>query len=254
MAISSITPRPPNHSSLALLKVVALSVFIAIFLAPVSLAGQINPAKDAVPADPNKMWAAQTSPTMIQLVWQHLSGAAAYRVYCAVGVGAPSLKGTVTAPTSVIDLITGMVRRVAYSIPIRVPEAHRCYVQPVDAKGLASTAFALNEVVPGSKDLVAVGAPTSLVASESAGGEVILTWNTVPGATGHMIGRSVYPSGFSTICSLCPDVPRYIDKFVKPGVKHTYAVTAVTAQGPSTRVVSNVITPSSGAKAIAASL
>ena len=229
----------------------ALVMGFALAFGPVRVAAQIDPAKDAVPADPSKAWAAQTASTTIQLSWEHLPGIASYRVYCAIGAAAPSLRGTITAPTSIFDVVTGMIRRVAYSVAIRVSEAHRCYVQPVDAKGLASRTIALNEVIPRSKDLVVAGAPSGLVATQTAPGEVTVTWNEAPGATAYLIGRSVYPNGFSTICSLCPATTTFVDKLVKPGVKHTYAVTAMTAQGPSARTTSNVVTPSTGDKDLA---
>jgi hypothetical protein len=72
--------------------------------------------------------------------------------------------------------------------------------------------------------------PPSGLAATTADSVVNLTWNSVNGATGYRVGRSLIGSGFQTIA--CPSGHSYSDTGVQNGVTYHYAVTAVYSGGP----------------------
>jgi hypothetical protein len=72
--------------------------------------------------------------------------------------------------------------------------------------------------------------PPSGLAATTADSVVTLTWNSVNGATGYRLGRSLIGSGFQTIA--CPSGLGYSDTGVQNGVTYHYAVTAVYVGGP----------------------
>ena len=73
-------------------------------------------------------------------------------------------------------------------------------------------------------------APPSGLVATTADSLVILTWNSVNGATGYRVGRSLSGSGFKTLA--CPTGHSYSDTSVQNGVTYHYAVTAVFTTSP----------------------
>ena len=212
-----------------------------------ALRAQKEAIKGAAYPDSATMWAAQTSPTQIQLAWAHVLGAVRYDVLCAIGDLAPRLLGSISAPGTLVDRVTGGAVRMSYIVVLRnSPTLHKCSLRAVDAKGLVSSGVPFNPVMPVEKSALSPVAPATVTASETGPGEITVTWSEVPGATGYVIGRAVAPGGLQALCALCPAKTTYVDRAIKTTAKHTYSVAAMTPQGAFPRTMSNGVTPGSG--------
>ena len=200
-------------------------------------------AQDKGPAPPTRLWAAQTDPTTITLVWQGVPGAVQYLVF-----GPKSKKGDAGAA---IQQLATLGRSAARYVALVVSPglSHQFSIRAVDAKGQASDQVELNPVIPQAKQAAStmVPPPSSVTAAQTGSGEVRIDWSAVPGATGYFIGRSVAPAGFNSLCQLCPTETNYLDTAVIAGAKHIYTVAAITPHGTSQKTRSNEVTPT-GAK------
>jgi hypothetical protein len=162
-------------------------------------------------------------------------GTRRYRVY----LGDPSAPGTLSKrPVSVLG---GGSRRMNLTGLQRA--ANGITLVAVDAAGRVLQQAAFPPVTPATF-YPPPTAPTGVTAQATSGSEVVVTWDSVPGATGYVIGRAVHRSGFSMLCSLCPNEAQYVDRNVMAGLPHTYTVAAIFPSGDvSTRVVSTPVTP-----------
>lgn len=199
-------------------------------------------AQDKGPAPPTRLWAAQTDPTTITLVWQGVPGAVQYLVF-----GPKSKKGDAGAA---IQQLAALGRSAARWVALVVSPglSHQFSIQAVDAKGQVSDRVEFNAVIPQAKQAASttVPPPSSVTAAQTGSGEVRIDWSAVPGATGYFLGRSVAPGGFNTLCQLCPTETNYLDTAVTAGAKHIYTVAAITPFGTSKKTRSNEVTPTSG--------
>lgn len=195
----------------------------------------VGTAAGAQQAPAGRLWAAQTGIDQVTLAWDSVPGTEEYRVY----LGDPSAAGTLTRPParrlrrhSRRTILTG-VQRAANGITLVA----------VDAGGRVLKQAQFNRVTPATFFPPATP-PAGVTAQATSGSEVVVTWDAVPGATGYVIGRSVHKSGFSMLCSLCPNEGRYVDRNVMAGLPHTYNVAAIFPSGDvSTRVASSPVTP-----------
>jgi hypothetical protein len=199
-------------------------------------------SKEVTEAHAAKQWAAQTSPTEIRLAWTEVPGAVAYRVLCAVGNGAPRVLSVVGGTNRAAG---DPLRRLFGIVVVREPGTYRCAIESVDAGKQVISRAAFNEVVP-AKAAAAVAAPARVTATETAPGEITLTWEEVPGATAYHISRSVFPNGLRPLCQFCPTGGTFVDREAEPGVRHLYAVSALSPAGESRRASSPPVTPGSG--------
>jgi hypothetical protein len=192
-------------------------------------------AVGAQQAPAGRLWAAQTGIDQVTLAWDSVPGTAEYRVY----LGDPSAPGTLTRPPA--RRLRGHSRRTMLTGVQRA--ASGITLVAVDAGGGVLRQAAFNRVTPATFFPPATP-PTGVTAQATSGSEVVVTWDSVPGATGYVIGRSVHKSGFSMLCSLCPNEGRYIDRNVMAGLPHTYNVAAIFPSGDvSRRVASSPVTP-----------
>lgn len=217
----------------------ALAAAAAAALLGVSPPLAAQSATGSVPA-PGRIWAAQTSPRELTLVWDSVPGATGFRLYRIGGSGADSAR--------LIGNAVAAVRR--WVVPVTtamVSTPQQLAIEALDAAQRPSPRAAFNGVTPVA---VATGggpvpAPAAVTASEGGGG-VTLTWDAVPGATAYAIGRSVAPAGFRGLCALCSTSTTYVDRNSTAGAIHMYAVTAVLPRGTSRATRSNEITPTGG--------
>ncbi len=181
--------------------------------------------KDVAP--PTEPWAAQTGWSEITLVWGAAPGATEYRL-----------------SSKDFRRSAGQARR--YVVPFKGTEEVQYYVQALDSKGRTSEPVAFNAVLPITKDALPERPtpPHSVSAAETSPGEITVTWTPVDGATAYFIGRSVFPQGHHTLCSLCSTATKYVDQDLKAGAEHAYTVAAITPAGTSQRTRSNPLTPS----------
>ena len=181
-----------------------------------------------------RLWAAQTGIDQVTLVWDSVPGTAEYRIY----LGDPSAPGTLTRPPT--RRLRGPRRTILNGVQ---QAASGITLVAVDAGGRVLKQAEFNRVTPATFFPPATP-PTGVTAQATSGSEVVVTWDPVPGATGYVIGRSVHKSGFSMLCSLCPNEGRYVDRNVMAGLPHTYNVAAIFPSGDvSRRVASSPVTP-----------
>ena len=192
-------------------------------------------AARAQPVVEGRLWAAQTGVNQITLVWDSVPGTAQYRVY----LGDPSAPGTLSGRP--VSVLSGSSRRSSLTGVQRA--ANGITLVALDAGGRVLKQAAFNPVTPAAFFPPATP-PTGVTAQATSGSEVVVTWDSVPGATGYVIGRAVHKSGFRMLCSLCPNEGQYVDRNVMTGLPHTYMVAAVFPSGDvSTRVISSPVTP-----------
>jgi hypothetical protein len=196
--------------------------FLAVCAVVACLVCSATARQTAVFAAPDRLWAAQTSPTDITLSWQRVPGALEYRLY-AIEDGQPRQVGTTRASGD------RFVQRVkAYDVP------HRYAIEAIAENGAVSTRAAFNVVVPVKVTPGAVPPPASATAAPEGEGAIAVRWDAVADATAYTIGRAVAPGGFRVICSLCPaNTTTFRDAATTPGAKHTYTVVALTPRGAS---------------------
>jgi hypothetical protein len=218
----------------------------AILFVGLSFATALS-AQDKGPASPTRLWAAQTSPTTVTLVWWLVPGAVGYNVF-----GPKPVSGKSDVSAELLARLGSNASR--YIAPVAGPGwAHHYFVQAVDAKGQTSAKAEFNPVVPPAKQAVAaVPAPNFLKAEVTGPGEITLRWDAVPGATAYAIGRSVRPQGMGRLCELCPTETVYVDHDAVAGAVHVYRVTAIAPQGTSRPVLSGEVIPTAGKQRVAA--
>jgi hypothetical protein len=208
------------------------------FIMVVPLGAQENETKD--PAAPTDLWAAQTSKDAITLVWKPTPGATSQTVYVSKG-GVIKAIGTVVGNVARYIISVQTLTRLFGGGPLG--SVLEFFVDAADSKGAVSPKARSNTVAFTDKDVIpsALGAPTGLQASPSGEGQITLTWNPVPDATGYAIGRAVGGEGFKTLCAICPTDARFVDTAVMPGVRHVYTVEAITPGGNTKRATSNPV-------------
>ena len=187
------------------------------------------------------LWAAQTDPGSVRLVWNHLNNVVGYAVSCEIG--SRPLRKLADIPTALVNKAGEIPRRMSYVVAAReLDVAYRCFLQwRRDAKGLLSTPVAFNVVSPVSTAGTRAAAPAAVTARATAPGEITVTWEAVPNATAYTILRAVAPNGFRMFCDLCPSANSIVDRSAVAGAKHAYAITPLTPAGAGARTTSNTI-------------
>jgi hypothetical protein len=203
-----------------------------------ALSPAVLPAQDKTLAVPSNLLAAQTSPTEITLVWQGVSGATEYVIY------GPRAQADLAGRGVRLGAVGGNGSRYVTQV-VAAGVEHRYSIQAVGAKKVASQKVEFNPIVPAGPGGPATVSPPSTVTAELGDhGTVNVHWDAVPQATAYMIGRSVRPNGFGTLCSLCAgDRTTYRDTATVAGSVHIYSVTTITARGRSSAMRSNEVTP-----------
>jgi hypothetical protein len=207
-------------------------------------------------AAPLPVWAAQTSPAEITLGWgaavtvqapagKQTAGAAAmpasaYRIYKFDSRdGRYRLQATLGATATV-----AVMRIQAAEIGAMVQYGFEAV--PASKTALLPAILPFNIVAPqgGTVRAAIAPSPAMVTAAQSGPAEITVKWDAVPGATAYRIGRSVQPSGFQTICQLCPAVNMIVDRSVDgaTGTKQTYSVAAFTVSGVGKATMSNTVT------------
>ena len=216
---------------------------ITVFAALVLTSSQAY--AQSAPAMPTRLWAGQTSASQVQLRWDTVPGATEYRLY--QRVSATEIKRVATATRNsqswVIPLNSSMLGK---TLEYQLSAVH------AGAGESAIVPFNLVTVVAGAP---APATPAAVMAALSDSNEITLRWDSVPGATGYAIGRSITPYGFTTLCAFCPAATQYVDNAVTYGQGHTYTVEAISPGGRSRRVTSNMVgVPQPGSGGIAAAI
>ena len=222
-----------SQSSIRVARDAARTALLRSLLAAAGmLAGSTTAGAQQPPA--GRLWAAQTGIDQVTLVWDSVPGTAEYRIY----LGDPSAPGTLTRPPA------RRLRGPRHTILNGVQQAaNGITLVAVDAGGRVLKQAEFNRVTPATFFPPATP-PTGVTAQATSGSEVVVTWDSVAGATGYVIGRSVHKSGFRMLCSLCPNEGRYVDRNVMAGLPHTYNVAAIFPSGDvSRRVASSPVTP-----------
>jgi hypothetical protein len=203
----------------------AAVLLTAILLAYPVAAQDKGPAKTL--AAPTGLWAAQTSPTEITLVWDSVPSARGFKISSKSGV-----INLVKMTRYVVHITT------VFGIPIQY------HIEAVGEKGEVSPKAAFPVVTPEKGAVTgALPRPGSVTAKETAPGIIAVTWTAVPEATAYLLGRAVAPEGLKTLCPLCPTKTEYVDNATTAGAKHTYGVQAIGPGGASQRTMSNVVIP-----------
>lgn len=177
---------------------------------------------------PSKLWAAQTGPKQITLVWSRVQGGFRYRIYEDTGAGGKLVGQTTASGEQYVRAVS------AYNVE------HRFFIDVVFENGETSTRAAFNPVIPRETTPRAVAGPASVRAAAAEVG-VSVSWDAVPGATAYRIARQIVPGGFQILCRLCPTETTYLDRTTIPGSRHIYSITAVAPAGVSRPVRSNEI-------------
>jgi hypothetical protein len=182
------------------------------------------------PEMPTRVWAGQIGGSQVMLRWDTVSGASEYRLYQRIGTTAKRLATAArNAQFWVIPVTASMVgTTLQYQISAVHPNVGESAIVPFNTITVAA-----NAPPP--------PAPTGVMAALRDSNEILLRWDSVPGATGYAIGRSVTPYGFTTLCMFCPTATQYVDEAVTPGRGHTYTVEAISSGGRSRRVPSNMV-------------
>ena len=212
---------------------------LALILAAVPATAQQTPDM------PTRLWAGQTSASQVQLRWDTVPGAAEYRLYQR------------TSATQVTRIATAARNAQSWVIPLKSSMAGTTLQYQLSA---VHPKLGESAIVPFNPVTIVMGAavpaaPTAVMAALSDTNEITLRWDSVPGATGYAISRSITPYGFSTLCAFCPAANSYVDNAVTFGQGHTYTVEAISPGGRSRRVTSNMVgVPLRGSSGIATAL
>jgi hypothetical protein len=190
-------------------------------------------ARAAAPGPPpGDLWAAQTGPNVVTLIWSRPEKVMEFRIF----LWEDGTFKQISAPRSSADTFTHTVRP---------PWGVRKYAIDAvfeDGSTVSEKAFfneiRVKEVKPGP-----VPVPASVTAEQTGPGEFTVRWSEVPDATAFVIGRAVGTGGFQMLCRICPTTGRYVDRALQPCAKHTYSVTALAARGASRRATTNVLVP-----------
>ena len=213
--------------------VILFASLVTLPLGAQSPKGARDVAARELPA-PQKIWAAQTSPTEVTLVWAPVRGATGYEVLAQQPGGALTVLRRIAGPTVARAVLpASSLGRGGEAVPLLIRAI---------ANGASSEAAPFNAVAlatPGAaKSLVA---PSNVRIAETSPGVITVTWDEVPGATAYSIGRVTGTSGLQRYCDLCPTGGMFVDT-VQAGVRHAYGIVAITPWGASRRVVSDTLT------------
>lgn len=183
----------------------------------------------------SRMWAAQTGPDEVTVVWDSIPGAVEYRIY----LGAPTDSGEEfeRPPASVLS---ASGRRAAFTGIQRL--SNGIYLVAVDRNGRLLQRTQFNPVAA-TTNSPRVAPPTEVTAEATGATEVTVSWNAVPGATAYFIGRAVAGSGSRAICDLCSTETPYVDRAAVAGLAHSYTISAIFPNGISRRITSSRVTP-----------
>jgi hypothetical protein len=198
-----------------------------------------GPPPKAVTVTPTALWAAQTAAQQVTLVWRAPAvapskGAAAvaeYRIYQERHDGRRDLVSTLggTATRAVVRMRDDGAQQFLIAA-----------VADSSVKDTSAEAIRFNLVTPASAGASKPPpAPGPVTAAQTGAGQITVTWSPVPGATGYLIARSKSPSGFQTLCELCPTTPSYTDDNAGGGAVYVYRVSANSAAGLGNRATSN---------------
>ena len=180
---------------------------------------------------PTRLWAGQTSASQAMLRWDTVAGASEYRLYQRISSTEtrPIASPARNAHSWVIPLNASMAgKTLQYLLSAVHPNAGESPIVPFNAITIVAASATPT-------------APTGVMAALTDSSEITLRWDSVPGATGYAIARSITPYGFATLCAFCPIATEYIDRAVTFGQAHTYTVEAITAGGRSRRTTSNMV-------------
>lgn len=180
---------------------------------------------------PADRWAAQTSATQITLVWQAVPGAAGYDLHF----------DSTREPRPAQRLGAQTTRYVTPVMALGQPHAYS--IEAFDAQGRRASRAPFNLVLPVAAPPGPVGAPPHVSAEAMGAGEILVSWEPVPGATAYSIAREVSPGGFRTLCDLCPTNGSFVDRLPVPGAANVYLVSAVAPNGRSAPTRSNAVVP-----------
>ena len=140
----------------------------------------------ATPSPPANLWAAQTAPRQITLVWSRVPGAVQYRIFEGTSDDAKRLGWTTASGDQ-------------YVIPVAdFGVEHRFAIDAVFENGDVSARVAFNPVVPLEVTPGPVAAPATVKASSGKNG-VALSWDPVAGVSAYRIGRQVFPGGLQIL-------------------------------------------------------
>ena len=189
----------------------------------------------AQPVAGGRAWAAQTGINQVTLAWDSVPGTAEYRVY----LDDPNSPGTLSARPVVV--LSGSGRQAFLTGVQRAANGMTLVAVAAGGRELRRRRF--NRVSPATFFPKATP-PTGVTAQATSASQVVVTWDSIPGATGYVIGRSVHRSGFRMLCAVCPNEAQFVDSNVAAGLAHTYTVAAIFPSGDvSTRTSSSPVTP-----------
>ena|GEM_PF-2508802 len=153
---------------------------------------------------PTRLWAAQTTANQITLVWTGAPGGTGYILYMDAQQGAQRQTKVAT--------LAATVRRYVYIVRSGGQNTQQFHLEATGAAG-PSARVSFNPVTMVAGPVPPV-APASVTATESSPGVVTVTWPAVPGATGYILGRSVFPAGIQRLCDFCSTATTYVDSGV----------------------------------------
>ena len=223
---------------------------LALLAVPTLVAGQ-DKGTTASPSMP--LWAAQTAAAEITLGWGPAVSVHAPNVKHVTYAGAPDVSayriykqdarnGRYHLETTLGATATTAVMRVGVN-EIGAMVQYGLEAVPITKTSGAPAIIPFNVVVP-RQATATRPVLTSVTAVQSGPAEVTVKWDAVSGATAYRIERTVQPTGFQTICQLCPAVNSIVDRTVDDatGAQVRYKVSAFTANGLSGAVSSNILT------------
>jgi hypothetical protein len=225
------------------------SVALALFFAtPASLVAQevIKPVGGAgvaeAPPAPERVWAAQTGPREVTLVWDTVAGATGFVLY----------QGSSERDAKVVARLAKNVSRYVVPTARITPATSGFWIATTGVAGRTSPRVAFNRVSVVTAPLADPAAPATVTATASGPGQVTVRWSAVPGASAYQIARSVRPNGFISLCAICSTiVPEFVDRATTDGAVTVYSVKAMMPDGRlSKATTSNEVTPTGTAVAI----
>jgi fibronectin type 3 domain-containing protein len=166
-----------------------------------------------IPAVPSGVTAAALSGASIQVTWNRVPSAESYKVYYGTSSSSVTNLLTTTADTSYID--TGLQPSTAYYYSITAVNS----VGESAASDTVSTTTTLN-------------APAGVTAAAQSSSSILITWNTVPGASGYKV-YYYETSGISYTLLTTTTSASYTHTGLQPGTTYQYWVTAVNSAGES---------------------
>jgi hypothetical protein len=162
----------------------------------------------------------------VRLSWTAATGAQTYNVYRGTSSGGEGGTPLATGLTGTTYTDTGVSAGGTYYYTVTAVNANANAVPPLPAESAAS----------GEASAVSFVSPTGLTASANAVntnvGQVALSWNAFPGATGYNVYRSTTTNGEGgTPLAVNVSSPSFTDTTAGFGTTWFYKVTAVTSSG-----------------------